>query len=111
MMCPIRGDDSAGIDEEDEDGRFVNQRRLGPCVTQRLPGYGRSTRVDVQDIRGGRDQPRRANMTVWVRISYPISIETTKTGLLPQARSTILQRRRNLPSFVLRPRRGRKGVP
>ena len=33
-----QGDDSAGIDEEDEDGGFVNQRRLGPYVTQRLPG-------------------------------------------------------------------------
>ena len=33
-----QGDDSAGIDEEDEDGGFVNQRRLGSYVTQRLPG-------------------------------------------------------------------------
>ena len=108
MMRPIRGDDSAGINEV---AVFVNRRRLGPYVTQRLPGYGRSTQVDVRDIRGGRDQPRRANTTVWIRISYPISIETTKMELLPLARSAVLQRRRNLPSFVLQPRRGGKGVP
>ena len=111
MMRPIRGDDSVGINEEDEGGRFVNQRCLGPYVTQRLPGYGRSTQVDAQDIRGGRDQPRRANTTVWVRISYPISIETTKMELLPLARSTVPPRRRSLPGFVLQPRRGGKGVP
>ncbi len=30
-------DNFAGIDEEEEGG-FVNRRRLGPYVTQRLPG-------------------------------------------------------------------------
>ena len=39
------------------------------------------------------------------------NFQTTKTEHLPQARSTILQRRRNLPRFVLQPRRGAKGVP
>ncbi len=44
---------SAGLDEED--GGFVNQRRLGPYVTQRLPGI-RSIYTSSSRARHGRRQ-------------------------------------------------------
>jgi len=71
-------------------------------------GYGLSIPVDVQDIKGGRDQRRPANTATWIRILYPIFIERPKTKLLPWVQSTILPKRRNLPRAVP-PLRIRKG--
>ncbi|KAF9530639.1 Sds3-like-domain-containing protein [Crepidotus variabilis] len=50
-------DDSAGIEEyEEEEGGFVNQRRLGPYVTQRLPGIRSFYRRGRGGGKGGRRQ-------------------------------------------------------
>jgi hypothetical protein len=88
-------DDSARLDEEEEeDGGFVSQQRLGPYVTQRLPGIRSIYTSSGQGRQGGGRYQLRVNSTRRIQNILPMA-PTTKMDL-PRSQITPFRRRKNL---------------